>query len=316
MIAAGSCYSNRKFALLTSQARWTQVRIETGKLIEKFIMDIYKKLSIELLVQCGANEPTSAVKFSQIQAGNKSICFEANPYIAKKYMIDNDSQRVRYFNIGLGKNAGKLNFYIPEGHPRDWTLQGTFSPAKHLKYSEFIEIEINSLDNLIPSLLNLDGFPVNSFPKTALLIDVEGFSWEVLQGSKEILNLKTTQVIFIEVQDGNTYWEHEKNGQQISNFLESYGFTPIARDYPTAAIYNIIFVKNSELDLLTDLIDAFWFNFTQIKPSYIEFKDPKILLSKLKALVLFLLPRNLHKSAHKFFATLGSRSSVNHKITS
>ena len=86
MLAAGICYSNRKLALLSKQARWRQVRIETGKLLETFAMQVYKRLSLELLIQCGANEPSSAVSFCQIRSGNRAICFEANPYIAQKYM--------------------------------------------------------------------------------------------------------------------------------------------------------------------------------------------------------------------------------------
>jgi FkbM family methyltransferase len=309
MISAGVCFSNRKFALLTKKARWRQIRIGTGNLIENFIIDVYKKLSIELLVQCGANEPTSAINFCQIRSGNQAICFEANPYIANKYMTINKNPRIKYLNMGLGMGVGKLNFYIPDNHPKDWTLQGTFSPTKQLTYSESFEVEVTSLDSQLPSLLDIKGFDADDFPKTALLIDVEGFSWEVLQGAKETLNLDTTKVIFIEVQDSNYYWEQEKNALQISNFLESYGFTPIVRDYPTAPLYNIIFVKNSEIEKLAEIIDVFWFKFTQIKPGFIELKDPRIILSKIKKVILLLIPKTLHQYVHNFFVLLGSKSS-------
>lgn len=309
MISAGICFTNRKFALLTKKARWRQIRIGTGNLIENFILDAYKKLSIEILVQCGANEPTSALNFCQIRSGNQAICFDANPYIANKYIAINKNPRIKYFNMGLGKGAGKLKFYIPDNHPKDWSLQGTFLPTKQLTYSEPFEVEVNSLDSQLPSLLNIDGFTADKFPKTALLIDVEGFSWEVLQGAKEVLKLDTTKVIFIEVQDGNYYWEQEKNAQQISNFLESYGFTPIVRDYPTAPLYNIIFVKNSEIENLTEMIDDFWFKFTQIKPGFIELKDPRILLSKIKKIVFLIMPKTLHQRVHRFFVLFGSKSS-------
>ena len=309
MISAGICFSNRRFALLTKKARWRQIRIGTGNLIENFIIDTYKKLSIELLIQCGANEPTSAINFCQIRPMNQAICFDANPFIADKYIMMNKNPRIKYLNMGLGKSAGKLNFYIPDNHPKDWTLQGTFSPTKQLTYGESFEVEVNSLDSQILSLLNIDGFRADKFPKTALLIDVEGFSWEVLQGAKEVLSLDTTKVIFIEVQDGNYFWEQEKNAQHISDFLESYGFTPIVRDYPTAPLYNIIFLKNSEIEKLAENIDDFWFRFTRIKPGFIEFKDPRILLSKVKTLAFLLLPKALHNYLHRFFALLGSRSS-------
>lgn len=309
MLAAGICYSNRKLALLSKQARWRQVRIETGKLLETFAMQVYKRLSLELLIQCGANEPSSAVSFCQIRSGNRAICFEANPYIAQKYMTHYENSNIKYLNVGLGSRPGSLNFYIPENHPKDWTLQGTFAPSKQLKYHEPFEIKINSLDNLLPSILNLNDLQGSEFPKSALLIDVEGFSWEVLQGAKKILELDSTKVIFVEVQDNNHYWEDERNARQISEFLENYGFMPIIRDYPTAPLYNIVFVKESELDKLTDLVNSFWFNFTQIRPSFIEIKDPRLFLSKIKKMGFLLIPKVLHKYLHKFFAFLGSKSS-------
>ena len=87
MIAAGICFSNRKLALLTKQARWRQIRIETGKLIDNFILKSYEQLSIELLIQCGANKPTSALDFCRINPVNNAICFEANPYVAQKLSL-------------------------------------------------------------------------------------------------------------------------------------------------------------------------------------------------------------------------------------
>jgi FkbM family methyltransferase len=309
MIAAGVCFSNRKFALLTKQARWRQIRIETGKLIESFILKAYEQLSIELLIQCGANEPTSALNFCNINSVNKAICFEANPYVAQKFINQPLNRNLKYINMGLGSAPDKLKFFIPKGHPKEWSLQGTFSPAKHLDYSESFEVEIDALDSVILPLLNIDLLSPGKLAATALLIDVEGFSWNVLQGSKKILGLKSTKIIFIELQDGNFYWENEKNARQISDFLESYDFIPIVRDCPAAQLYNIVFVKREELEKLTELIDSYWFNFTQIKPSFFERKDPRYYLSKIKKLLFSAMPNGLHKNLHKIFAVFGSKSS-------
>lgn len=309
MIATGICHDNRRLALLTKQARWRQIRIETGKLIESFTTQIYRKLSLELLIQCGANEPSSAINFCNLNSNNRAICIEANPYIASKYVANNKNKNISYLNIGLGSEPGNLNFYIPEDHPKDWTLQGTFTPTKQLKYQKPFEIQVDTLDNLIPKNLGVDDLRSSNFPNTALLIDVEGFSWEVLQGAKEILSLDKTKAIFIEVQDDNFYWEKEKNAMQISEFLEGYGFIPVARDYPTAPLYNIVFIKVTELDKLVEIINWFWFNFTQIKPNFIEFKDPRLILVRIKKLCFALIPKFLHRHLHIFFKFMGSKSS-------
>lgn len=309
MIATGICFSNRKFALLTKQARWRQIRIETGKLIENFILKVYERLPVELLIQCGANEPISALDFCKISPRNNAICFEANPYVAQKYTNSDHVNNLKYINVGLGSEPSKLKFFIPEGHPKEWSLQGSFSPAKHLNYSESFDVKVDALDNLLPPLLNIDPINLDKLACTALLIDVEGFSWNVLQGAKKILGLESTKVIFIELQDENFYWENEKNAQQISDFLADYDFIPIVRDYPAAPLFNVVFVKRIELDKLTELIDSYWFSFTQIKPSFFERKDPRYYLSKIKKVFFSAMPNGLHKNLHKIFAFFGSKSS-------
>ena len=309
MIAAGICFSNRKLALLTKQARWRQIRIETGKLIDNFILKSYEQLSIELLIQCGANEPTSALDFCRINPVNNAICFEANPYVAQKYSSDLPDNNIKYINIGLGREPDKLKFFIPSGHPKEWSLQGSFSPAKHLNYSESFEVKVDALDNLLPPLLDIDPASLDKLTSTALLIDVEGFSWNVLQGSRKILGLKSTKIIFIEVQDENFYWENERNAMQISDFLADYDFVPIVRDCPTAKLYNIVFVKRPEIEKLTELIDSYWFDFTQIRPSFFEHKDPRFYLSSVKKLMFPLIPKIFHNNLHKIFAFFGSKSS-------
>ena len=309
MIAAGICFSNRKLALLTKQARWRQIRIETGKLIDNFILKSYEQLSIELLIQCGANKPTSALDFCRINPVNNAICFEANPYVAQKYSNDLLDNNIKYINIGLGSEPDKLKFFIPSGHPKEWSLQGSFSPAKHLNYSESFEVKVDALDNLLPPLLDIDPASLDKLASTALLIDVEGFSWNVLQGSRKILGLKSTKIIFIEVQDENFYWENERNALQISDFLADYDFVPIVRDCPTAQLYNIVFIKRPELEKLTELIDSYWFDFTQIRPSFFEHKDPRFYLSSIKKLMFSLIPKIFHNNLHKMFAFFGSKSS-------
>lgn len=308
--ASEICYSNSRFRLLSQQAKWRQIQKASGKLIDEFIIQAYKKLSIDLLVQCGANEPTSALQFCRIKPNNEAICFEANPYVAEKFINIPLSSNIKYINLGLGHKLGELNFYIPKNHPKAWTLQGTFTPAKHLQYQEPIKVPIDKLDNLLPPLIRINQIKFNKFPAISLLIDVEGFSWNLLKGSKNILRLDSIKLIFIEVQNENFYWDTEKNAYQITEYLESFDFVPVVRDYPTAQLYNIVFVKKQELHHLTELINSFWLNFSLIKPGVFESKDPKFYASKLKKILLVITPTRFHKFLHRMLAFAGSKSSL------
>ena len=302
MVATGVCFNNRRFALLSSKVRWRQIRIETGKLIDVFIFEVMERLNIELFLQCGANEPSTAINFCNINEKNKAICFEANPDVAQRYQSNATYSNLEYINVGLGSAPGNIDFYIPVGNRKDLSLQGTFSPAKHLEYTDPIKVRIDTLDNLLLTLYQNNKSLSMSPKSTALLIDVEGYSWNVLQGAQQLLALHTTKVIFIEVQDVNFYWEHEKNAKHICEFLLNYGFVPIVRDYPTAMLYNIVFVKEIEVEKITDLIDQYWFNWTQIKPKYYEKINIRFYFSKLKKSVLKIFPRNTHRILHKLFA--------------
>jgi FkbM family methyltransferase len=316
MVATGICFNNRRFALLTSKARWRQIRIETGKLIDLFMFEVMERLNIELFLQCGANEPSTAISFCSINEKNKAICFEANPDVAQRFQSNAMYSNLQYINIGLGSAPGDIDFHIPVGNRRDLSLQGTFSPAKHLDYTNPIKVRIDTLDNLLLTPYQ-NSESLSTSPKlTALLIDVEGYSWNVLQGAHQLLALPTTKVIFIEVQDINFYWEHEKNAKQICDFLLNYGFVPIVRDYPTAMLYNIVFIKATEVEKITDLIDQYWFNWTQIRPKYYEKIHLKFYFSKIKKSILKIFPGVTHGILHRLFAFFGSKQSADKYLKS
>ena len=74
-------------------------------------------------------------------------------------------------------------------------------------------------------------------------------------------------------------------------------------------IPNIIFIKKECVDLIIELTNNYWFNFTRIKPKFYEKKSMRTLLGTLKNAILLNAPSYIGELLHKVFAMLGSKSS-------
>jgi FkbM family methyltransferase len=190
------CFKNRKLALLSSQARLRNIRIETGKLIEKYFFDICDNLSINLLVECGAHDAAISVKFCSKDNDRQAIGFEANPFVVARFGPYIKNENIKYLNIGLAEHPGTLTLNIPSHSPKSWTPQSSF--ARNLEFDKFdtVNVPVDNLDNLILKYNSELGTTC-----AAIWIDVEGFGWEVLNGAKSLLSSNLYKVIFIEVQD-------------------------------------------------------------------------------------------------------------------
>lgn len=303
-LAAGIASSNQKYSLISKQARLRLIRIKSGHLIEKYFYLLCNKLSINLLIECGAHDASTSVKFCGSNKNRKAIAFEANPHVVNRFNSEIRNSRIQYLNIGLASAPGKLKLHIPKDAPGSWTPQASFDKNLGFETSANVDIEVNTLDNLIPQFTHHHKL----LEPTALWIDVEGFAWEVLQGAQNILSSHFCKFIFLEVSD-QKIWENEKSAAEIVDFLIKFDFLPVVRDCPLASLYNIVFVKRSEVDSLCEITNEFWFEFTRLKPGLYEKKSVRTYLSIIKNFLLELTPSLLHGKFEWIFAKLGSKSS-------
>ena len=304
MLATAVSFNKRKYSLLTKEARLRNLRIETGKLIEKYFFQVCQELNLNLLIECGAHDGSISIKFCNENVKNHAISFEANPHVVQRFAPSIKSDRIQYLNKGLAREPGLLELRIPSHTAKSWTPQASFD--KSLEFDEFekVKVEVDSLDNL---LSELNG-PMRNDTSAALWIDGEGFGWEVLNGAKKILATQVYKVIFIEVQD-KSIWENEKNASEISAFLFEFGYFPIVRDCPLTSLYNIVFVKSEEISEIIELTNNYWFDFSNIDVGFYEKKDLRFWLSKFKFILLARIPSKYRIQGEKFFAFLGSKSS-------
>jgi hypothetical protein len=87
---------------------------------------------------------------------------------------------------------------------------------------------------------------------------VDGLGGKVIEGANHILENANARLIYIEVQDNQAYYEDESSAIDIARRLANFGFVPIARDYPVANLYNLLFIKVDDLRTCTTTLSKFW----------------------------------------------------------
>lgn len=196
--------------------------------------------NIELMYEIGAQY--AEISNFLVDKLQNTVAFEASSrnYESAK---ENIKSGVEYIHCAVGNYDGGSTLYFPIG---DNVNPGEDS----VKEKIFIDKEYKTESIKI---IKLDSYckENNQFGKsTALWIDVEGSTMEVLEGAESVLG--QTKIIFIEVEQ-KEFWKNQSLVGEINKHLFDKGFVPVARDFEYEHQYNIVYVKNDILDL--DAVD-------------------------------------------------------------
>jgi len=224
--------------------------------------ELQKILKSDCFLEIGAFEADFSRNMKSLFPSSKVYAFEASPYCYDNYKDLNSS--IEYLNLAVSDKDGEIYFTLQDKNLSDQSeiekVRGNNSildrnddaisykkiSVKSITFDSFIEKE--SLSNL----------------SSSLWIDVEGANKNVLEGSKKYL--KNVQSLLIEVEDFE-YWKHQWLSSDVDQFLQSFGFIPIARDFEDNNQYNIVYINSL---LLKDIniekqIESWIFNyFSQI----------------------------------------------------
>ena len=147
----------------------------------------------DLFIDIGANIGSYTV-LASAEIGSNVICIEPIPstfeILKNNISINNVKLNTTALNIGLSSKEATLKF------------TKSLDTVNHVSTSidsEFIEVKVNTLDN-ITLVLDL----------CLIKIDVEGFETEVLNGEKRVLENKNLEEIIIEVNGSGRRYELEK----------------------------------------------------------------------------------------------------------
>lgn len=171
--------------------------------------------SAKTVIDVGANEGESVIKFKTLWPDARMICFEPRPRSYSKLLkVASQYADVATFQLGLGnKNASVIMNEIvsDNGYCGRSTLLKYIEMPPGCK-SEEIEIEIVRLDDLG---LTFEG-------EMFIKIDVEGCAKQVIDGGMETIRLAGAALI--EVNLINKYERNQTKHDDVENRMISLGF--------------------------------------------------------------------------------------------
>ena len=181
--------------------------------LEKLLKTIPK---IDVCIDVGSNKGQFALLLRKYFSKAKIYSFEPQPNLIKiqKKFLNN----TKFFNLSLGDKSKKSILNITRRKDSSSLLE---PKIKHpdFKIENRIPSKIEKLDNII----KLYDKKIN-----LLKIDVQGYEYEVLKGSKN--NLKKINFIIIELSSKPKY-KNEVSKNKIKNFLKQ-------RNFKLKKIYN------------------------------------------------------------------------------
>lgn len=165
----------------------------------------------DLFVDIGAN----VGHYTLLAAGicnAEVISFEPIPStfskLEKNLELNNLSQKVTIYNIGIGEEDSILNF----------TQHNDVMNSVALNHeTDVVKVPVKKLDDIL-----LDNIP------TFLKIDVEGYEYFVLKGGINLLKSEKLKYIIIELNSSTLKFGH--SNQEIYEFLLSFNFIPFQYD--------------------------------------------------------------------------------------
>ena len=206
------------------------------------ILYFLKKLNLKELIDVGAHKGEFLSYATKISSIKKFYAFEPQKPIFKILKKNFSSNRkVKLINLGISEKPSNKIFYINKLSSSS-TMSKFDDSSKYLKIKNILTgSKKNYIDKYSIKTSSINQFFKNiKFKNCLLKIDVEGFEYNVLKGSKN--KMKDIKYILIENQFGNLY--KNKSFEEIKKYLYKNNFNVLKKfTSPTLHYQDIIFKK-------------------------------------------------------------------------
>lgn len=171
----------------------------------------------------GSQDGKDSIKFRQISPNSRIIAFEASPNLYKKMAADKTLRKdtIKVYHEAVSNKNGSINFYLERG--KKWR-KGISSLRRRLASSTGSK-KVKVLSTRLDNFINRHD---SSCSNLALWIDVEGGSFEVLQGLGGLH--KRVSIIHLEAET-KKFWRGQKLESDIENLTSKMGFRQLAKKY-------------------------------------------------------------------------------------
>jgi FkbM family methyltransferase len=210
-------------------------------LLVELFFDLVALTDTERFVEAGAKEASASARALGIAGIESVTAFEANPYTYQRFAPKLGGRALRYEHVALGAVVGTAEFRVLRSEAGDPRADGQGSLLARIDYAPgFATVSV--------PLVTLDAyFDDDGRRRTALWIDVEGGTGEVLRGARRLLT--DTTVLITEVEERPTWEGDHWLRPAVVEFLHRRGLTPVARDLQSRFQHNIVFIRT---ELLVD----------------------------------------------------------------
>jgi len=180
------------------------------------------KINVNTLFEIGANHGQDAKKLSQFY-GLKSkdvYLFEPHPYLVEEL---NKKTDFNVFAVALSNTRGKQDFNItPINSKNDGvSTLGDRLLVKGNENYQSVSVEVNTLDNVVKDLTHLRNIDL-------VKIDVEGFTYEVLEGGRETFS---NRVACVQLEsETEEVFRGQKLYPEIYQLLKEFGFVEMYKE--------------------------------------------------------------------------------------
>jgi len=221
---------------------------ETSQKSVELFDEIFFKLVTEIFpcnkfVEVGAFDAQTSRHIQKVLPNAEIFAFEANPYNYNKFKSLFDNTTVNYLNVAISNKIDEVTFKI---HTE---VNGV--KVSKIKGNDSLLFRNNDnviYENVTMPSVTLDSYflnKINNQDSVAMWIDLEGASYQALEGASNILS--NVNIIKIEVEN-KELWKNQKLDIDIKLLLSQYGFVPVLRDYEYPHQYNILFCKNQIIE--------------------------------------------------------------------
>ena len=203
-----------------------------------------KNLEFDNLIDIGCHKGEFLNSFLAIKKIDKFHCFEPQKkifrYLKKTYKNNKNIKKIKFYNFALGNKTTIKKMYISNLSSTS-TLSKFDDDSLYLKIKNFL-IQTNKkkeVYSFVDQKIFDNVFKKKSLKKTFLKIDVEGYEYNVLLGSKK----KIGEIPYILVEN-HIYSQYKNNFQKVKNILLKNNFEIIKNFYFPTLHYKDVLFKN------------------------------------------------------------------------
>lgn len=200
---------------------------------------LLKTIDPDSVYDIGSLDGTDSLRFRQILPDSRIIAFEANPALYSKMISSRNLHRenIEIFNKAVSNRNDSMTFYVDTASIRgkkDWR-NGISSLKIRLSDSLGVkEVKVKSI--------RLDSF-VRRYDRIcknlALWVDVEGNSFEVLEGISRVRNI--VNLVHAEVET-EQIWHGQKLEKDVEALMKKMDFIRIGKGFNEPQ-HDVIFIK-------------------------------------------------------------------------